>query len=550
MENKILQINNLSVDFLSEDISTNAVKDFSIDINENEIFGLVGESGSGKSTVVKSILRILPAPGVITNGEIRFQEREILNLDENALSSLRWSQISLVKQKALNSLNPLMRIKNQIIDTIKTHEKITTLEAMQECNYLMDLVEIDKKYLNNYPHELSGGMRQRIVIAIALALKPKLIIMDEPTTALDVVVEKEIILKILDLKMELGFSLLFITHDLNLILSFADRIGVMLDGELVDLDSAKKIKAGGNDEYTKKLINSIPEVLDHNHVQIDNNALKLMQITDLHKIYNLNSSLFSSDKIHAVDGISFNIYKNEILGLVGESGSGKSTISKILTKLIDFNSGEILFNGESISKILNNRDLLNYRKKVQMVFQDPFASLNSIHTVYHHLSRPILIHKPSYRNYSKVEQDAMIKKEIIAILEEVDLTPAESFLYKFPHEMSGGERQRVSLARALLVEPELLIADEPTSMLDMSIRMDILVLLRNLQIKKKISILYITHDIASACYLSNRLIILKNGKINESGDTSEIITNPKDDYTKLLMNSCKSGWIKKTKNEN
>ncbi len=313
MKNKILQINNLSVDFLSEDISTNAVKDFSMDIYENEIFGLVGESGSGKSTVIKSILRILPAPGVITNGEIKFQERDILNLNENELLSLRWSQISLVKQKALNSLNPLMKIKNQIIDTIKTHEKITTPDAMQRCNYLMDLVGIDKKYLNNYPHELSGGMRQRIVIAIALALKPKLIIMDEPTTALDVVIEKEIILKILDLKMELGFSLLFITHDLNLILGFADRVGVMLEGKLVDLDSAKKIKAGGNNEYTKKLINSIPDVSDYNHVQIDNNAPKLMQITDLHKIYNLNSSFFTSDKIHAIDGISFKIYKNEIL---------------------------------------------------------------------------------------------------------------------------------------------------------------------------------------------------------------------------------------------
>ena len=543
MENKILQINNLSVDFLSDDISTNAVKDFSIYINKNEVFGLVGESGSGKSTVVKSILRILPAPGVITNGDIKFQNQDILNLDENELSSLRWSQISLVKQKALNSLNPLMRIKNQIIDTIRAHEKITTTDAIERCNYLMDLVEIDRTYLNNYPHELSGGMRQRVVIAIALALKPKLIIMDEPTTALDVVVEKEIILKILDLKSQLGFSILFITHDLNLILGFADRVGVMLKGQLVDLDSAEKIKSGGNDEYTKKLINSIPQVSNDNQAKTDNNTSVLMQIIDLQKVYNLNSSLFSSDKIHAIDGISFNIYKNEILGLVGESGSGKSTISKVLTKLIDFNGGKILFDGKNITKILNNKDLLKYRKKVQMIFQDAFASLNSIHTVYHHLSRPILIHQ-SYSNYSKVERDVIIKKQIIAILEEVDLTPAESFLYKFPHEMSGGERQRVSLARALLVRPDLLIADEPTSMLDMSIRMDILDLLKNLQIKKGISILYITHDIASACYLSNRLIVLKNGKITESGDTSEIITNPKDDYTKLLMNSCQSDWIK------
>ena len=544
MENKILQINNLSVDFVSDDISKKAVKDFSIDINKNEIFGLVGESGSGKSTVIKSILRILPAPGVITNGEIKFEDKDVLDFDEDELSSLRWSQISLVKQKALNSLNPLMKIKNQIIDTIRAHEKITNLDAIERCNYLMDIVEIDRKYLNNYPHELSGGMRQRVVIAIALVLRPKLIIMDEPTTALDVVVEKEIILKILDLKNELGFSLLFITHDLNLILSFADRIGVMLNGRLVDEDFTEKIKYGGNHNYTKKLIDSIPNISNYKQVRIDKNVTKLMEINSLQKIYNLNSSLFSSDKIHAVDGISFNINKNEILSLVGESGSGKSTISKILTKLIDYNNGIILFNGKNIAKISKNKDLLMYRKKVQMVFQDPFASLNSIHTVYHHLSRPILIHK-SFSNYSKAERDAIIKEEIINILEEVDIRPAEDFLYKFPHEMSGGERQRISLARALLVKPDLLIADEPTSMLDMSIRMDILELLKNLQINKGISILYITHDIKSACYISDRLIVLKNGKIKESGDTANIISNPKDDYTKLLMNSCKSGWINK-----
>jgi peptide/nickel transport system ATP-binding protein len=545
--NKILDINKLNVDFLSEGLSINAVKDFSMHINENEIFGLVGESGSGKSTVIKSILRILPAPGVITKGEIKFNNQDILELGESELSSLRWSHISVVKQKALNSLNPLLKIKNQIIDTIRAHEQINTKDAMERCNTLMDLVEIDRNYLNSYPHELSGGMRQRVVIAIALALKPKLIIMDEPTTALDVVIEKEIILKILDLKSQLGFSLLFITHNLNLVLGFADRVGVMLEGELVDIDSAEIIKSGGNNAYTTKLINSIPNVSDYNQTKADKNEPELIHVKDLVKTYSRHSSIFSSDKFPAVDGVSFNIYKNEILGLVGESGSGKSTISKILTKLIDFDSGEILFNGEDISCIAKSRDLLNYRKKVQMIFQDPFASLNSIHTVYHHLSRPILIHR-SYDKYSKKERDQMVEKEIISILEEVDLSPPEDFLYKFPHEMSGGERQRISLARALLVQPQLIIADEPTSMLDMSIRMEILDLLKGMQDKKEISILFITHDIASACYLSNRLIVLKNGKIVDSGTTSEIINSPNNEYSKLLIDSCESGWFIKDKN--
>ena len=542
MGNKILDINNLNVDYLSEGASIHAVRDFSMHINENEIFGLVGESGSGKSTVIKSILRILPAPGVITKGEIKFKDQDILELDESELSSLRWSHISVVKQKALNSLNPLLKIKEQIIDTIRAHEQIKTKDAMERCNALMDLVEIDRNYLNSYPHELSGGMKQRVVIAIALALKPELIIMDEPTTALDVVIEKEIILKILDLKSQLGFSLLFITHDLNLILGFADRVGVMLEGELVDIDSAEIIKSGGNNPYTTKLINSIPDVSDYNQTKADKNEPELIHVKDLVKTYSRHSSIFSSDKFHAVDGVSFNVNKNEIVGLVGESGSGKSTISKILTKLIDFDGGQILFNGEDISCITKRRDLLDYRKKVQMIFQDPFASLNSIHTVYHHLSRPILIHR-SYDKYSKKERDQMVKKEIIAILKEVDLSPPEEFLYKFPHEMSGGERQRIALARVLLVQPQLIIADEPTSMLDMSIRMEILDLLKSLQVKKGISILFITHDIASACYLSNRLIVLKNGKIVDSGIVSEIINNPKDKYSKLLIDSCESGWF-------
>ena len=542
MGNKILDINNLNVDYLSEGASIHAVRDFSMHINENEIFGLVGESGSGKSTVIKSILRILPAPGVITKGEIKYKDQDILELDESELSSLRWSHISVVKQKALNSLNPLLKIKEQIIDTIRAHEQIKTKDAMERCNALMDLVEIDRNYLNSYPHELSGGMKQRVVIAIALALKPELIIMDEPTTALDVVIEKEIILKILALKSQLGFSLLFITHDLNLILGFADRVGVMLEGELVDTDTAEIIKSGGNNPYTTKLINSIPDVSDYNQTKADKNEPELIHVKDLVKTYSRHASIFSSDKFHAVDGVSFNVNKNEIVGLVGESGSGKSTISKILTKLIDFDGGQILFNGEDISCITKRRDLLDYRKKVQMIFQDPFASLNSIHTVYHHLSRPILIHR-SYDKYSKKERDQMVKKEIIAILKEVDLSPPEEFLYKFPHEMSGGERQRIALARVLLVQPQLIIADEPTSMLDMSIRMEILDLLKSLQVKKGISILFITHDIASACYLSNRLIVLKNGKIVDSGVVSEIINNPKDKYSKLLIDSCESGWF-------
>mgnify|MGYP001211382320 CR=1 FL=1 len=258
--NKLLEIKNLSVDFLTNDENFKAVNKVSFDIEKNEIFGLVGESGSGKSTIVKSILRILPAPGIITNGKILFNNNDILSLDEEEISELRWKDISIVKQKALNSLNPLLKIKKQITDTLISHQFIEKLEMDNKCNELIDMVGIDRTYLNSYPHELSGGMRQRVVIAIALALNPKLIIMDEPTTALDVVIEKDIILKILELKEKLGFSILFITHDLELILEFANRVGVMKNGNLTDLDTSNIIKSGGNHEYTSTLINSIPKL--------------------------------------------------------------------------------------------------------------------------------------------------------------------------------------------------------------------------------------------------------------------------------------------------
>lgn len=540
--NKILEIKDLTVDFLMQNGSFRAVDNVSFDIYNNEIFGLVGESGSGKSTIVKAILRILTAPGLITDGQILYNKDDILLLDESSMSSLRWKSISIVNQKALNSLNPLLKIKNQILDTIHTHISISETEAMNQCNELMDMVDLDRSYLNSFPHELSGGMRQRVVIAIALILEPDLIIMDEPTTALDVVTEKKIIMKILELKKKLGFSILFITHDLELILEFADRVGVMQYGELVDLDYSKVIKSGGNHEYSKKLIDSIPLLEACTGTNKDIMIDPIITVTGLTKIFQKHSSLFSSKGEQVLNDISFDLNKNEIIGLVGESGSGKSTIAKILTKLLVYEGGMVKFNGVNLSEINGRKNILKFRKTIQMVFQDPFASLNSIHTVYSHLSRSILIHR-SLSNLSKRERKMIIEKEMLSILSEVGLSPPENFIYKFPHEMSGGERQRISLARALIANPQVIIADEPTSMLDMSIRMGILDLFLKLKKDKKISIIFITHDIASACYISDRIIILKKGKIVDSGPSNKIINNPSHSYSKLLIDSCTSGWF-------
>ena len=541
--NNLLQIQNLCVDFLTEEGHFRAVDNVSFSIEKNEIFGLVGESGSGKSTIVKSILRILPAPGIISNGKIIYKNENILSLDEQSMDHLRWKTISIVKQKALNSLNPLLKIKKQITDTITAHEKIEQNELDNRCNNLIDMVGIDREYLNSYPHELSGGMRQRVVIAIALALKPNLIIMDEPTTALDVVIEKDIILKILELKEKLGFSILFITHDLELILEFSDRIGVMKNGVIKELNNTKVIKSGGTHKYTKILINSIPKI--ENYIKTKRTKIKkespLIQVSNLTKIYNKQSTFFSSKGFKALNNISFNLNENEIIGLVGESGSGKSTIAKILTKLITYEDGLITFNDINIKNITTKNRILDFRKKIQMVFQDPFASLNSFHTVFNHLSRSIIIHKSLPK--SKKERKRAVYEEILKKLTEVGLTPAEQFVYKYPHEMSGGERQRISLARALIANPKVIVADEPTSMLDMSIRMEILNLFKKLNQIKNISIIFITHDIASACHLSDRIIILKNGKIVEKGTPKEIINEPKHEYSKLLINSCQPGWF-------
>ena len=541
--NNLLKIQNLCVDFLTEEGHFRAVDNVSFSIEKNEIFGLVGESGSGKSTIVKSILRILPAPGIISKGEIIYKNDDILSLDEQSMDHLRWKTISIVKQKALNSLNPLLKIKKQITDTITAHEKIDQNELDIRCNILIDMVGIDREYLNSYPHELSGGMRQRVVIAIALALKPNLIIMDEPTTALDVVIEKDIILKILELKEKLGFSILFITHDLELILEFSDRVGVMKNGVIKELNNTEVIKSGGTHKYTKTLINSIPKI--ENHIKTNRNTIKkespLIQVSNLTKIYNKQSTFFSSKGFKALNNISFNLNENEIIGLVGESGSGKSTIAKILTKLITYEDGLITFNDINIKNITTKNRILDFRKKIQMVFQDPFASLNSFHTVFNHLSRAIIIHKSLPK--SRRERKTAVYEEILKKLTEVGLTPAEQFVYKYPHEMSGGERQRISLARALIANPKVIVADEPTSMLDMSIRMEILNLFKKLNQIKNISIIFITHDIASACHLSDRIIILKNGTIVEKGTPKEIINDPKHEYSKLLINSCQPGWF-------
>jgi peptide/nickel transport system ATP-binding protein len=546
MTDQALKIKNLSVEYILKKGSKTAVKNISFQIKQGEIFGLVGESGSGKSTVVQALIRTLPPPAVITSGQVIINGVDILSLSADEVKKYRWKQISIVMQSALNALNPVMSVEDQIKDVLEIHQNMVRQEADKKVEQLLNLVDVSKENAKSYPHQLSGGMRQRVVIAIALALTPSIIIMDEPTTALDVIVEREILSKIIQLRKKLGFTILFITHDLNLLLEFADRIAIMKDGEMIETDTVEKIQKGGNNEYTKKLIGSLPSASGPRqknllpkpkNINFGNNPI--LEVQNLSKTFQ-SPGLFSRSELEVVKNVSFQVSPGEIIAIVGESGSGKSTIARLITRLIRPTSGNILLNGKN-TRISEARKVpLEYRKSVQMVFQDPFASLNSVHTVYHHLSRPL--------KRQNIHDKGTISKIIYKSLEEVGLFPGKVFAEKFPHEMSGGERQRVAIARALCIKPKIIIADEPTSMLDVSIRMEILEIFAKLRIKKNLTVVFITHDLASARYLADRILVLNKGELIEENNAEELIKNPKSQYTKKLVQAASPGWLSEITN--
>ena len=543
MSKAALHIKDLNVEYILKKGSHPAVKNISFQVEQGEIFGLVGESGSGKSTVVQALIRTLPPPAVITGGEVIIDKIDVLSLSAIEVKKYRWKQISIVMQSALNALNPVMTVEDQIKDVLEIHKNITGIKADEKVEQLLRLVDVSRENAKSYPHQLSGGMRQRIVIAIALALTPPLIIMDEPTTALDVIVEREILSKIIQLRKELDFTILFITHDLNLLLEFADRIAIMKDGEMIEMNTVEKIKKGGKHSYTKKLIGALPSASGPRQKNLLPKPKKLnfsktpiLEVQNLSKTFQ-GSGLFAKSEVEVVKNVNFEVFQGEIVALVGESGSGKSTIARLISRLIRPTSGNILLDGRN-TRISEARKVpLEYRKAVQMVFQDPFASLNSVHTVYHHLSRPL--------TRQNLYDKKTISKMINQSLEEVGLSPGKDFAKKFPHEMSGGERQRVAIARALCIEPQVIIADEPTSMLDVSIRMEILEIFAKLRIEKNLTIIFITHDLASARYLADRILVLSKGTLVEQNKAEDLIKNPESSYTKKLVRAASPGWLNK-----
>ena len=520
----LLKISNLSVYFQVRKSQFRAVKDFNLVIEENEIAGLVGESGSGKSVTAMSIMRLLPEPKA-SYGEqssVEFDGQEILNSNQKSLRKIRGNKISMIFQEPMTSLNPFHKVGYQIVESILLHKKQSKSNAILEAKKLMELVEIpevDRRFAS-YPHELSGGQRQRIMIAMALSNKPKLLIADEPTTALDVTVQAQILDLMTKLKDEVGMSILFITHDLGLIQKFSDNITVMQEGEVVEQGDTKSVFLNPQHAYTKKLINSEPSAKQE--TTFEENSF--VAVKNLNIYYPLpNKNFFKKESFHAVKDVNFFIPKQSTIGLVGESGSGKSTLGKALAGLIDY-KGSVIFDGQDISQ-LSSKKIKLIKKDIQIVFQDPYGSLSPRMTIGEIVGEGLDVHF----KLNKSQKDERIAESLKA----VEINPDDRF--KYPHEFSGGQRQRVAIARSLILNPSFMILDEPTSALDRSIQIQVINLLKSIQDEYGLTYLFISHDLKVIRSMSDYIFVMKNGEIVESGISEEVFDEPKEEYTKKLL---------------
>jgi ABC-type glutathione transport system ATPase component len=543
----ILDVQDFSVTYLTKRRPPfQAVKNANLSVGEGEIVGLVGESGSGKSTLGNAAIRLLDPPGAITGGRALFQGKDITHLSEEELRQVRWRDISTVFQGSMNSLNPVINIERQFIDVIRTHTGQSETQARRRAEEVLEMVSIEPQYLKFFPHELSGGMKQRVCLALSLVLEPTFVLLDEPTTGLDVVVQRSILQNVKELQTKLGFSVLIISHDLGAIMEVSDRVAVMYNGEIVDTQPARQLLETPKHPYSEALLDSYRELWitpeEREVVQAESRKSRaghtlitppaksepvVMRVSNLGKTFSRRRGLKTSSVV-AVDNVSFNLERGRITALVGQSGSGKSTIAKLIMGMEKNDEGTIQF-GSTDVRSLRGKALHAYRSHVQMVFQDPYSALNPAHSILYSLMRPL-------QNYKGLGSRAA-RARAIEILEAVGLTPVERFIDKYPHQLSGGQRQRVVVARALAPDPEIVIADEPTSMLDVSIRSEILEILNRLVRDTNIAMLYITHDLLSARLLADEIMVLNRGKVVEQGNSHDVIANPQDEYTSLLLNS-------------
>ncbi|MGB3021417.1 MAG: ABC transporter ATP-binding protein [Methyloceanibacter sp.] len=522
----LVKVEDLSVDFMSGSGLTSAVKNISFDIGKGETVALVGESGSGKTVTALSILRLLPYPAARhPSGAILFKGEDLMALPPDGLRHVRGNQISMIFQEPMTSLNPLHTIEQQIGEVLKIHRGLSDHAARERVLDLLDKVGIDdpKGRLASYPHQLSGGQRQRVMIAMALANEPDLLIADEPTTALDVTIQAQILDLLLKLKSEFNMAMLLITHDLGIVRKMADRVCVMNNGEIVERGTAQGVFTAPQHPYTKHLLAAEPK---GSPPAANAKAPVILEAKDLRVWFPIRRGFLRHvvGHIKAVDGIDLAVKEGQTLGVVGESGSGKTTLGLALLRLIS-SDGPIVYLGSRIDGY-DSKAMRPLRRDMQIVFQDPYGSLSPRLSVGQIIEEGLLIQKPGM---SRAER----RERVARALEEVGLEPA--FQDRYPHEFSGGQRQRIAIARALVLEPKFLILDEPTSALDVSVQAQIVDLLRDLQKRYKLAYLFISHDLKVVRALANTIIVLRNGKVVEQGSARTVFSKPKTDYTKALL---------------
>lgn len=561
MNNKLLDITDLHVSFVSNQMEKEIIHGISYQLFENEILGVVGESGSGKSVSSLALLGLLPK-GIskITKGSIYFKGQDLTHLSDKEFQALRGNEIAMIFQEPMSSLNPSMRCGEQVIEILLQHTSLSQKEGKQKTLELFEKVKLPnpERVYKAYPHEISGGQKQRVMIAMAIACNPKILVADEPTTALDVTVQKEIILLLKHLQATEGMSIIFISHDLSLVSEISDRILVMYQGQIVEQGPVKDIFLAPKETYTKALINSkpaldvrlkkLPTIQDfindttnkdvitledrHKKHQKLYSQAPILEVNNVEKEYVSQAGWFGKPTFFkAVNDVSFRLYEGETLGLVGESGCGKSTLSNAILMLDPPTAGQIFYKGTDITK-LNSKSLRRLRKDIQVIFQDPFASLNPRIPIGKAIMEPMKVHHIG-------SSDKNRKEKVMTLLDRVGLN-SESF-YKYPHEFSGGQRQRVGIARAIALEPKLVICDESVSALDISVQAQVLNLLNDLKDNFGFTYIFISHDLSVVKYMSDQLIVMNQGKIEEMGDADKVYGHPEKEYTKKLIHAIPKG---------
>jgi peptide/nickel transport system ATP-binding protein len=557
MNNPLLHLDRVTISAKKDGQWVPIVKKASFTLGQNEILGIVGESGSGKSVTSLAVMGLLPK-GIleITEGKIEFDGRDVSALSQKELRSLRGNDIAMIFQEPMSSLNPSLKCGYQVEEILAEHTNLSKKEMKKGVISLFEKVKLPnpENIYNRYPHEISGGQKQRVMIAMAIACKPKILIADEPTTALDVTVQKEIILLLKELQKETRMSILFISHDLSLVSDIADRVLVMYRGDIVEQGDAQEIFNNPKHTYTKALISSrpslevrlkrLPTIQDYLNGTVNPEEITpqqrneghrqlyskqpLLEVINVEKEYVSNAGLFGKDiKFRAVDDVSFKIYEGETLGLVGESGCGKSTLGNAILQLDKATAGSILYKGKDLTK-LSSKEVRELRKEIQIIFQDPYSSLNPRITVGKAIMEPMQVHK-LYRN------DKERKEKVVEILNRVGL--GEEHFNRYPHEFSGGQRQRIGIARTIALQPKLIVCDESVSALDISVQAQVLNLLNELKENFGFTYIFISHDLAVVKYMSDQVLVMNKGKIEEMNEADALYEHPQKEYTKKLIDA-------------